>query len=102
MEARPYEQNVFSVGPAILWFPLFALGHVATLLSQACGWMVPADGYSAYYQGFVYVGNSLYALAGLLLTAKFVGRYCDPLPTLVSSLGIALASQLTYYFWSFS
>ena len=61
--------NVFSVGPALLWSPCFIVAHVATLLGQSFVSELEADGYSALYQSFVYIGNSLYGLAGILLTA---------------------------------
>ena len=71
-ENSPYPVNVFSIGPAILWTPFFALGHVTTLAARFWGYDIDVDGYSKFYQAFVYIGNSLYGLVGVLLTALFL------------------------------
>ena len=93
---RPYQENVFSVGPAIFWSPFFLAAHAITCIT---GWF-PADGYSALYQAFVYGSNGIYGLAGLLLIAYYLKSYVSLWATLLSCLGILLASPLTYYFWS--
>jgi hypothetical protein len=101
-EARPSAQNVFSVGPAILWSPLFLLGHLATLLARALGSEVALDGYSGLYQGFVYIGNSVYGLLGVALTALFLKKRLGARESLIACLGVMLGSQLTYYLWPFT
>ncbi len=95
-------RNLFSVGPAVFWSPFFILAHILTLISRLFGGSLAADGFSSLYQLSVYVANSFYGLAGVLLTLSILRRYVAPLPALLSALGIMLASQLTYYFWSFT
>ena len=101
-EKRPYQNNVFSIGPTILWTPFFIFGHFITLLAQSLGSNIEADGYSTFYQVSVYIGNSLYGLLGVLLTALLLKTYLKTISALIACLGIMLASQLTYYFWSFT
>ena len=95
-------ENQFSVGPAILWAPLYGLAHLATLLARLFGAALPADGYGPLYMGFVYVGNSLYAVLGVVLTALFLKPFFRPAAVGLACVAIMLASQLTYYFWSFT
>lgn len=89
--------NIFPVGPAILWSPFFLAGHVFTLVSRAFGGGLPADGYSFWYQASVYVGNSLYGLAGLLLTARVLMRFFGPGIAAGAGAVLMLATPLTYY-----
>lgn len=91
-DARPFETNVFSVGPAILWLPFFSAGHVVTVAASALGSEIAADGYTGIYQAFVYIGNSLYGLIGVLLTALILRRNCwrnGALPSILSRLANA-------------
>ena len=99
-ENRPDPDNVFSIGPAILWTPFFALGHVTTLAARFYGYDIDVDGYSKFYQAFVYIGNSLYGLVGVLLMALFVKKYLKSNAVLIACLAVVFSTQLTYYFWS--
>ncbi len=91
--------NHWSVGPAILWTPFFLLGHWSTLAANAAGAQLAVDGYSALYQSFVFVGNSLYGLAGLLLLAAVLQRYMSRESALFACLAVLFGTQLTYYLW---
>jgi hypothetical protein len=94
--------NVFSIGPAILWSPFFLLAHIVTLISRFFGSTIEANGYSYYYTLFVYIGNSFYGFLGVLFTALFLKNILRPRSTLTACLSTVFASQLTYYFWSFT
>ena len=97
---RPYEDNVFSIGPAILWSPFFLAAHVATVVARVAGSSLAADGYSSFYQAAVYVANSFYGLVGLLFCASLLRTYVSSRATLCGCLVILFASPLTYYLWS--
>ncbi|MEE2752550.1 MAG: tetratricopeptide repeat protein [Candidatus Latescibacterota bacterium] len=85
--------NPYSVGPSILWTPWFTLGHLVALVTS-----YPADGFSAPYYFLVYLGNSLYVLIGLLLTARLLKSFDLPPPvTLLTILSVLFLTQLTYY-----
>ena len=99
---RGLPANMFSIGPAVFWAPFFALAHGLTLLLQLFGFSLKADGYSSLYQLFVYVGNSLYGVGGLCVTALILKMYVGRTANLLACLGVLLASQLTYYFWPFT
>jgi hypothetical protein len=85
--------NIFSVGPAILWTPWFGLGHLAAIVSGN-----PTDGFSKPYQFFVYLGNSCYAILGLILTGRLLKSFgVSPRNALIATLSILFTTQLTYY-----
>lgn len=73
--ARGIPPNVWSIGPAILWMPFFAIGHAVTLAADNPS--IAADGYSFYYQSAVYVGNSIYVLAGVWFLYLLLNRMAD-------------------------
>lgn len=95
-------ENIFSIGPAILWTPFFLVAHLATLLSISLGGNLQPDGFSFYYQAGIYIGNSLYGLLGIFAIAGILKIYLRPFPTLMACLGIMFASPLTYYLWPFT
>lgn len=85
--------NPYSVGPAILWMPWFALAHVVALVTD-----YPADGYSAPYYFLIYLGNTLYVVMGLLLMVRLLRSFnLEPPAVLFTTLSVLLATQLTYY-----
>ncbi len=94
-------ENVFSIGPAIMWLPGYISAHAVTLIKQNDS-NLNADGYSRYYTLFVYILNSLYGLLGVIFTAFFLFSFFKPKNVLLACLGILLASQMTYYLWSFT
>jgi hypothetical protein len=61
--------NFGTIGPALLWAPFYALGHVAALLTGA-----PANGYSAPYIAAVSWGSALYGWGALWLAAVIATR----------------------------
>ena len=75
------------------------MAHLATLAANGLGAHLNVDGYSALYQSFVFVGNSLYGLAGLLLLAATLRRYMSRGSVLFACLSTLFGTQLTYYFW---
>lgn len=92
--------NEWSIGPGLFWAPLFLLAHGLTLLLRAFGASLPADGYSALYLSFVWVGNSLYAVGGFYFLQRVLERFCSRSSAVLACLGVMLCSPLTYYFWS--
>jgi hypothetical protein len=85
--------NIFSVGPALLWTPWFALGHLVAHITGN-----PTDGFSSPYQFLVYCGNTLYVVIGLLLTVRLLKSFdLSPSAALVATLSVLFATQLTYY-----
>src|SRR5581483_6111770 len=84
--------NLFSVGPAVLWSPLFVLTHVAaSALGQA------SDGYAWWDEAPLMFLSMAYGFIGILLTYRVVAGMFSKFAALVSILGIWLATNVVYY-----
>ncbi len=85
--------NPFSIGPAILWTPFFALGHGIALLRG-----LAVDGYSQPYVDSVVLGTQLYALLGLILCVATIRLLVPGSAATFAVIGLWIASPLTEYF----
>lgn len=84
--------NLFSVGPALLWAPLFVLTHlVASSLGQA------GDGFSFWYEAPLMFLSIAYGFAGIVLTHRVVAGMFSKFAAFVAILGIWLATNVVYY-----
>jgi hypothetical protein len=100
-----YIDNLFTIGPAILWTPFFLLAHVAVLTADWFGAHIPADGFSLPYRVLVAFGTTFYGFCGLLLSYLLASKFLDPFWALLATLGIWAGSSLPVYmyfnpFWS--
>jgi hypothetical protein len=59
----------FSVGPALLWLPFYAVADLAARAGPG-----PEDGYSALHVRAVALGSLVYAVLGLLLVRRLVAE----------------------------
>jgi hypothetical protein len=86
-----YAQSAASIGPAILWAPFFAAGHLVALRLGATNPDVDANGISFPYRQAVCVAGLLYGLAGcwfcFRLTARFFGARLAALASALAVLG---------------
>jgi hypothetical protein len=97
--------NLFTIGPAILWTPFFILAHTTVLVADWFGANIPADGFSLPYRVLVAVGTAFYGFFGLLLSYLLALQFIDRLYALLATLGIWMGSALPVYmyfnpFWS--
>lgn len=86
--------NQWSIGPALLWLPFFAVAHVLALAGAG-----PADGYSPIYLWSVAVGTAIYGFLSLVLGVAIArgmraGRWA--VPAAAALLG---ASSLPVYMY---
>ncbi len=87
---------VFSVGPAVLWSPFFALGHgVASISSHLGGG--PANGFSFIEEFAISIGSIIYCTLGLFLVFLVLARFFDRRAALVGGLATFFASPVVYY-----
>jgi hypothetical protein len=91
--------NVWSVGPALLWSPFYLAAHLITVLADRFGAHLSADGYSAQYVYAIALGSALYALFGLILTYVLCRRRFRPIPSLIGLAGIWFATSLPAYMY---
>src|SRR5574337_75464 len=91
--------NLFSVGPAILWAPFLAGAHSAVLGLNKLGAQIPADGFSRPYRVSMSVATASYAFLGLLLAFRLAQKYFDAGWALLATLGIWFGSSLPVYMY---
>jgi len=97
--------NLFTIGPAMLWTPFFTLAHMTVLLADRFGANIPADGFSLPYRALVAFGTAFYGFCGLLLSYLLARKFVDPSWALLATVGIWMGSALPVYmyfnpFWS--
>lgn len=84
--------NLFSVGPAVLWAPLFLLTHFGAALLHQTG-----DGYALWEQAPLMFASIAYGFIGILLMYRMTAGMFSKFAALVSLLGIWLATNVVYY-----
>jgi hypothetical protein len=94
-----YLDNLFTIGPAILWTPFFLLAHMAVLTADRFDAHIPADGFSLPYRVLVAFGTAFYGFCGLLLSYLLASKFLDPSRALLATLGIWAGSSLPVYMY---
>jgi hypothetical protein len=84
--------NFATIGPALLWAPFYAAGHVAAGIMGA-----PQDGYSQPYITAVAIGSAVYGWLALLLAAAIAERWFGR--GLPAALAILAGSPLVFYMY---
>lgn len=84
--------NYFSVGPAVLWAPVFIPTH---LFALALG--LPHDGFSYLYEAPVLLLSIVYGFIGMLLIYAVVSSFASRLAAFVAVLGVWMATNVVYY-----
>jgi len=100
-----YVDNLFTIGPAILWTPFFLLAHATVLVADWFGAHIPADGFSLPYRVLVAFGTAFYGFCGLLFSYLLARKFLDPSCAFLATVGIWAGSSLPVYmyfnpFWS--
>jgi hypothetical protein len=91
--------NVFSVGPAILWFPFLLLAHLFVLTCNLLGTHIPANGFSFPYLLAMATGTAIYGFLGLLFAFSLARKYVSEKWAFLATLGIWFGSSLPVYMY---
>src|SRR5215470_10000058 len=94
-----YLNNLFSIGPALLWAPFLLAAHGIVLLGNALGAHIPADGFSFPYLLAMAIGTAVYGFLGLLLSYSLARKYVESRWAFLATLGIWGASSLPVYMY---
>jgi hypothetical protein len=89
----------WSIGPALLWTPAYALAHVVSLAAHAAGLPVRTDGYGGLYYLALALATLGYGAAGLLIAFRIAARAVGEREAFWATLTIAAASPLLYYLY---
>ncbi len=91
-----HAQSAASIGPAILWAPFFAAGHVVALRLGATNPNVTANGISFPYRQAVCVAGLLYGLIGCWFCYRLTALFFD---ARVAALATTLAVLGSFMLW---
>ena len=91
--------NLFTVGPAILWFPFLLLAHLFVLTCDFLGAHIPANGFSTPYVLAMAIGTASYGFLGLLLAFSLARKYVAEQWAFLATLGVWFASSLPVYMY---
>lgn len=89
--------NMMSIGPALLWLPIFLVTCAAVGLLRLGGLDVPLDGFAMPFPLSAGVAGIVYATAGAYLAYRVVARLYPPLQALWATLVAWLATPAIYY-----
>jgi hypothetical protein len=91
-----YAHSAWTIGPAIVWSPFFAVGHVIAARLQASGASVATDGTSYPYRQAVCVASLVYGLLGCWFAYRFTHRF---VPARIAALAVALVAAGSFMLW---
>jgi hypothetical protein len=94
-----YVSNLFTIGPAILWFPLLLLAHLLVLFLNFLGVPLAANGFSFPYLVAMALGTAIYGFLGLLLSFLLSRKYVGEQWAFLATLGIWCGSSLPVYMY---
>jgi hypothetical protein len=86
--------NPFSVGPAILWMPFFAVAHAVSLVVEPDK---AASGVSLLHQEITLYASFVYAFAAMLLVYAMARRRFGDVPALVGATAAMLGGPVLHY-----
>jgi hypothetical protein len=92
-----YYENLASVGPAIVWAPLYGVGHIIVNVGRALGMPWQADGYAAPYVVLAVFTSALAGLAVMLAGYRIARRWAGPPEAALAVIATLLGSNLLYY-----
>jgi hypothetical protein len=90
--------NVFSVGPAVLWAPFYALAHGYVRLDHLLGRdLYPVDGFSLPYRRATALGTVTVVVLGATALVFMMARTSGLAVAVLAVLGAVCASPILYY-----
>jgi len=95
--ATGYYVNYFSIGPAMLWSPLYGAAHAIMLVGNALGQPWQANGYEPIYIVLTTFGSALAGLIVMLAGYRICRRWVAPPIALLAVVTLFLGSNLLYY-----
>lgn len=91
-----YAHSAWTIGPAIVWSPFFATGHLVASRLAAGGRDVATDGSSFPYRQSIVIAGLVYALLGWWLTLRLCEHWFS---TRLASTAVALMAGGSFMLW---
>jgi len=95
--ATGYYVNLFAIGSALLWSPLYGAAHAIVLGGRALGQPWQADGFAPIYFVLTTFGSALAGLVLMLAGYRICRRWVAPPTALLAVVTAFLGSNLLYY-----
>ncbi len=92
-----YAHTAWSIGPAVLWSPFFAVGHGVAHGLAAAGVPMNVDGTAFPYRQSVCVGSLFYGLLGLWCCYRLASRYFEPALAAWATTLLGLGTFILWY-----
>lgn len=89
--------NFGTLGPALLWAPLYGLADAGVATARAFGSSVPRDGYSWPYLAAVCYGSAIYGFLGILLSARLARRLTGE--GVIGAVAVWIGTPLLFYMY---
>ena len=90
--ATGHRRTIFSVGPALVWMPFYAVGDLAARLAGTV-----EDGYSPYHIRAVGLASLVYGLAGLFVVFRILDELFGATVAFWTSVLLLYATFLFWY-----
>jgi hypothetical protein len=98
LTATGLRHNPFPVGPALFWFPFFAIAHLYVLITHSLGLRPWApDGYALPYLNALAAGSISAVTAGGYLLVRSMAGYVTLRQAAIVVTGAILTSSIAYY-----
>lgn len=94
--ATGHAESAWTIGPAIVWSPFFAVGHLAASRLRASGTDVATDGTSYPYRQAVCVGSLFYGLLGCWFAYRLTRLF---FPGSLGAPAVALTVTGSFMLW---
>ena len=91
-----HAHSAWTIGPAVVWAPFFAAGHVVAGRLHAAGADVAVDGTSYPYRQAICIASLFYGLLGCWFCYKLTSRFNTPL---ISAAAVALTVTGSFMLW---
>jgi hypothetical protein len=91
-----HAQSAWTIGPAIVWSPFFAVGHAVAVRLHAAGAEVSTDGTSFPYRQSVCIAGLFYGLLGCWFAYRLAARFY---PDSLAASSVALTIAGSFMLW---
>lgn len=94
-----YVNNLFTIGPAMLWAPFLLVAHGVVLTLNLFGAHIPANGFSFPYILAMALGTVTYGFLGLLASYALARKYCEERWAFLATVAVWWGSSLPVYMY---
>ncbi|WP_267383389.1 hypothetical protein [Cyanobacterium sp. uoEpiScrs1] len=91
------QYSKYTLGLGLILSPFFVLGHIVTLIANACGAEIEPNGLTWSYELFYCLGSIILGIVGLIVCYKATRLFFSQTASILAIAGIWFASPLSFY-----